>query len=44
MIISKTDIDNLNAVINISIDKKDYEQKVQSILKDYAYYCIHKAT
>ena len=35
MIISKTDIDNLNAVINISIDKKDYEQKVQSILKDY---------
>ena len=35
MNISKTDIDKLNAVVNISIDKKDYEQKVQTILKDY---------
>ncbi len=35
MKISKTDIDNLNAVVNISINKKDYEQKVHSILKDY---------
>lgn len=35
MNISKTDIDKLNAVVNISIDKKDYEQKVHTILKDY---------
>ena len=35
MNISKTDIDKLNAVVNISIDKKDYEQKVHNILKDY---------
>ena len=35
MNISKTDIDNLTAIVNISIDKKDYEQKVHSILKDY---------
>ena len=35
MNISKTDIDKLNAVVSISIDKKDYEQKVHTILKDY---------
>ncbi|MFL2603877.1 MAG: trigger factor [Flavobacteriaceae bacterium] len=35
MNISKTEIDKLNAVVNISIDKKDYEQKVHTILKDY---------
>ena len=35
MNISKTNIDKLNAVVNISIDKKDYEQKVHTILKDY---------
>ena len=35
MNINKTDIDKLNAVVNISIDKKDYEQKVHTILKDY---------
>ena len=33
MNISKTDIDKLNAVVNISIDKKDYEQKVHTILR-----------
>ena len=35
MEISKTVIDNLNIVINISIDKKDYEEKVNTVLKDY---------
>jgi trigger factor len=35
MNISKTDIDQLNSVINITIDRKDYEEKVGSVLSDY---------
>ena len=35
MDISKTDIDQLNSVINMTIDRKDYEKKVGSILSDY---------
>ena len=35
MNISKTDIDQLNSVINMTIDRKDYEKKVGSILSDY---------
>jgi trigger factor len=35
MNISKTDIDQLNSVINMTIDRKDYEKKVGSVLSDY---------
>ncbi len=35
MDISKTDIDQLNSVINMTIDRKDYEKKVVSVLSDY---------
>ena len=35
MDISKTDIDQLNSVINMTIDRKDYEKKVGSVLNDY---------
>ena len=35
MDISKTDIDQLNSVINMTIDRKDYEKKVGSVLSDY---------
>ncbi len=35
MNISKQDIDKLNAVITVDIDKKDYQPKVEKILKDY---------
>ncbi|MDA8877532.1 trigger factor [Flavobacteriaceae bacterium] len=35
MHISKTDIDALNAVIQITVERKDYEEKVSSVLNDY---------
>lgn len=35
MIITKENIDDLNAVLNIQIEKNDYEGKVESVLKDY---------
>ena len=35
MIITKENIDDLNAVLNIQIEKNDYEEKVESVLKDY---------
>ena len=35
MNISKTDIDALNSVIQITVDRKDYEEKVSSVLNDY---------
>ena len=35
MNISKENIDALNAVIRLTIDKADYEQKVEDVLKNY---------
>ena len=35
MDISKTDIDQLNSIINMTIHRKDYEKKVGSVLSDY---------
>ena len=35
MNISKTKIDDLNAVIKIEIEGKDYESKVESVLNNY---------
>lgn len=35
MIITRENIDDLNAVLNIQIEKTDYEGKVESVLKDY---------
>ena len=35
MNISKEQIDNLNAVVKVAITKEDYEEKVNSILKNY---------
>ncbi len=35
MKITKQDVDTLNAIISIEIDKKDYQPKVDKILKDY---------
>lgn len=35
MHISKTEIDALNAVINITVEQKDFEEKVSTVLKDY---------
>ncbi len=35
MNISKNNIDALNAVINITVDRKDYEDKVSAVLNDY---------
>ena len=35
MNISKTKIDDLNAVIKIEIEGKDYESKVNSVLNNY---------
>jgi len=35
MHISKTDIDALNAVIQITVERKDYEEKVSSVLNEY---------
>ncbi len=35
MNITKTNIDDLTAVVKVVIDKADYEEKVENILKDY---------
>lgn len=35
MDIVKENIDKLNAVLKVSVEKKDYEEKVEDILKDY---------
>jgi len=35
MNISKENIDALNAVITLTVDKVDYEKKVDDVLKDY---------
>ena len=35
MHISKTEIDALNAVINITVEQKDFEEKVSTVLQDY---------
>ncbi len=35
MNISKTDLDTLNAVIKITVDRSDYETKVNTVLSDY---------
>ena len=35
MNISKTDLDALNAVIKITVDRSDYETKVNTVLRDY---------
>lgn len=35
MNISKEQIDNLNAVLSVSIEKEDYTERVEKILKDY---------
>ena len=35
MNISKENVDALNAVIRLTIDKADYEQKVEDVLKNY---------
>ena len=35
MNINKTDLDSLNSVINMTIDRKDYEEKVSTVLSNY---------
>jgi trigger factor len=35
MNITRENIDDLNAVLKVSIDKTDYEEKVETVLKDY---------
>ena len=35
MKVSKKDIDKLNSVLSVSIEKTDYESKVKEVLKDY---------
>ena len=35
MNISRTDIDDLNAVVTVAIEKKDYAEKVDTILNNY---------
>lgn len=35
MNITKENIDDLNAVLTVKIDKPDYEEKVETVLKDY---------
>ena len=35
MNITRENIDNVNAVINIAIEKADYEKQVAEVLKDY---------
>ena len=35
MNITKKDIDQLNAVLTVQVDKKDYQQKVDKVLKNY---------
>ena len=35
MNISKTDLDALNAVVRITVDRSDYETSVKNVLSDY---------
>ena len=35
MEISKTDLDALNAIVKITIDRSDYEKNVSAVLIDY---------
>ena len=35
MKVSKKDIDKLNSVLSVEIQKKDYESNVDKVLKDY---------
>ncbi|MEL6976175.1 MAG: trigger factor family protein, partial [Bacteroidota bacterium] len=35
MNITKQQIDELNAVVKVAISKEDYQEKVDTILKDY---------
>src|SRR5512141_2769467 len=35
MNITRENIDDLNAVLKVKIDKADYEEKVETVLKDY---------
>jgi FKBP-type peptidyl-prolyl cis-trans isomerase (trigger factor) len=35
MNITKENIDDLNAVLKVKIEKTDYEEKVETVLKDY---------
>ena len=35
MKVSKNDIDKLNSVLSVVIEKTDYESKVEEVLKDY---------
>ena len=35
MKVSKKDIDKLNAILSVNIEKTDYESNVEKVLKDY---------
>ena len=35
MKVSKKDVDKLNAVLSVNIEKSDYESSVEKVLKDY---------
>ncbi len=35
MNITRENIDDLNAVLKVKIEKADYEEKVETVLKDY---------
>jgi trigger factor len=35
MIITKENIDDLNAVLKVQVEKADYEEKVEKVLRDY---------
>ena len=35
MKVSKKDIDKLNSIISIDIEKNDFESNVENVLKDY---------
>lgn len=35
MIFTKENVDNLNAKLNVKVEKSDYEEKVETVLKDY---------
>ena len=35
MNITKENIDDLNAVLSITLEKEDYETRVENVLKDY---------
>ena len=35
MKVSKKDVDKLNSVLSVEIQKKDYESNVDKVLKDY---------